>query len=199
MFWTQHAAEFLRSNPESLEIDHELVISLAQEYLTMVDPGHEGLRYVTDKNPTNVHLAGLLHGVFPNAKMIHLKRHPVDNLLSMWMTPFDESVRCASNRENLVAFYRDYLRLFKHLGEVLPEDRFTTVRYEDLTSNPETTIAGMLQYLGLESERACYEPEKKHARCAYAKCLPSEATDQSQLTITLEELPSVARFNIRLA
>ena len=127
MFWTERATEFLRSSPEAMEIDHDRVMHLAQEYLSMVDPGQSGLKYVTDKNPTNVHLAGLLRGVFPNAKMIHLKRHPVDNLLSMWMTPFDESVRCASNKENLVAFYCDYLRLFKHLQEVLPEDRFRTV------------------------------------------------------------------------
>ncbi len=160
-FWTQRAAEFLRFGPGRLVIDDDLVKQLAGTYLSLVDPGQPHIRYVTDKNPGNIHLAMLLHCIYPNAKILHIKRNPVDNLLSMWMTPFDETVRFASNRENLVFAYRDYMRLYKHLEEVLPSNRFKTVCYEDLTSDPRKTVANTLNYLDLNEEAAqLLEPEK---------------------------------------
>ncbi len=161
-FWTQHANEYLLWSSGTFEIDHKLVGQLATEYLSVIDPGQPDIRYATDKNPSNIHLAPLLHCTYPNAKFVHLKRHPVDNLLSMWMTTFDESVRCASNRESLVSFYRDYLRLFRHLEDVLPKDRFATVRYEDLTSEPDKDHRRHgWRFLDLESEPACFLSQKK--------------------------------------
>jgi len=157
LFWTQRAPEFLHAKGG---IDIEEIQRIAREYLSVIDPGATPLRHVIDKNPTNIQLAPILHGVYPNAKFIHLQRNPVDNLLSMWMTPFDDGVRCASNKENLVSFYREYRRLLAHIDKIVPPERFQTIRYEDLTSNPETTVWRMLDHAGLEFEPACLEPEK---------------------------------------
>jgi len=159
-FWTERVVEFIRPNAEGLRYDHESVLRFANDYLQMMNPGGAGTRYVVDKNPANIDLAGILHGAFPNAKFVHIKRNAVDNLLSLWMTPLGLNVRYASDRSNLVFAYREYLRLWQHWQEVLPPDRFETFRYEDLTAQPRPTITSMLEYLDLKVEPACFSPEK---------------------------------------
>lgn len=159
-FWTERVIEFVYREGAGLRYDHQMVLRFAEEYLRVVQPKQPGTRYVVDKNPANFDLAGVLHTALPNAKIVHLKRHPVDNLLSLWMTPVSGRVAYASDRSNLVFAYREYLRLWKHWQDVLPSDRFSTFRYEDLTSEPEETIKAMLDFLELEPEEACFAPEK---------------------------------------
>lgn len=159
-FWTERAIEFIYTKSGSLRYDNNLVMQFAKDYLKVMEPRYSGTRHVIDKNPANIEMAATLHGVFPNSKIVHLKRNPVDNLLSLWMTPMSANVRYASNRDNLVFTYREYLRLWRHWQDVLPADRFATFRYEDLTSEPDTTIGEMLDFLELEHEEACFSPEK---------------------------------------
>jgi tetratricopeptide (TPR) repeat protein len=159
-FWTERVIDFIFVENDRLQVEHATVMKFAQHYLDLVDPHDDQIRYVVDKNPGNIDLAGILHTALPNAKIMHLKRHPVDNLLSIWMTPLNAHVRYASDRSNLVFAYREYARLWKHFEQVLPPDRFRTFRYEDLTSEPEITIRSMLDYLDLEAEEACFAPER---------------------------------------
>jgi len=159
-FWTERGIEFMYNDREVFRYDHRQAMQTGQEYLKFVDPKRDGIRYVVDKNPANIDLAAIIHAVLPNAKIVHLNRHPVDNLLSLWMTPMSPNVGYLSDRENLVFAYREYTRLWKHWQNVLPSDRFATYRYEDLTSAPEETIASMLSFLDLEPEPACFAPEK---------------------------------------
>ncbi len=158
-FWTERVIEFIYQDAGALKCNDELAARFARDYLELVDDKEDGIRYVVDKNPHNVELAAILHCVLPNAKFVHLKRHPVDNLLSIWMTPVSANVRFASDRNNLVFTYREHMRLVRRWHEVLPPDRFATFRYEDLTSEPESTIGGMLDYLELGHEPSCFAPE----------------------------------------
>lgn len=159
-FWTERVVEFIFGEGGILYCDHDLVLKFAGEYLRLIDPKEGDTRYVIDKNPTNIDLAGILHTAYPQAKIVHLKRHPVDNLLSIWMTPVTANVRYASNRANLVFTYREYVRLWKHWEKVLPPDRFATYHYEDLTSHPGATIHSMLDFLEVDHEEACFAPER---------------------------------------
>ncbi len=158
-FWTERAIEFIHTDHQGLNYDHDTVLKFAADYLAFVDPHREDIHYFVDKNPANFDLAGSLHCALPNAKFVHLKRHPVDNLLSLWMTRMSGNVAYASKRENLVFAYREYLRLWKHWESVLPADRFATFNYEDLTGQPKATIDSMLDFLELDHEEACYSPE----------------------------------------
>ena len=162
-FWPERAIEFFRWSSGPVDLNHDLAIRFAHEYLEFLTPGHAypgatECRHVIDKNPNNFLYAALLHGLFPNAKIVHMQRHAVANVLSIWMTP--EVAKFLGTRENLVFAYREHLRLLNHLREVLPENRFATFRYEDLTSEPKATISAMLDFVELEPEDACFEPEK---------------------------------------
>jgi len=160
MFWTQRAIEFFQWTPRGLVCNFPAAMRLGPSYLQMIETKEQRVRYVVDKNPTNIHLVPLLHCIFPKAKFVHLIRHPVDNLLSFWMTPFNADLSYVSHKGNLVDYYRNYLRLVDHLKDVMPAERFATFGYEDLTTHPEVAIPSMLGHLGLSLETACLEPEK---------------------------------------
>jgi tetratricopeptide (TPR) repeat protein len=79
-----------------------------QDVLRAISP--DALR-VTNKNPFNFHFIGLLRLVFPRAFIIHCRRHPVDNCLSMFMSYFASvDVNFMGDREELVFYYRQYTR-----------------------------------------------------------------------------------------
>jgi tetratricopeptide (TPR) repeat protein len=159
-FWTERAVEMFQWGQGAFEFDMGTATRFASDYLKMIDPKQDDIRYVIDKSPANFDLAAMLNCVYPNAKILHTKRHPVDNVLSIWMTPVSGNVGYASDKSNLVFAYREYIRMFKHLEQVLAPDRFATVNYEELTSNPEETIRSMLQFAQLEPEPACFTPEQ---------------------------------------
>ena len=157
-FWSERGIELFHSDAAGFHYDSSLVRRFAREYLTVVQRQGQA-HYVVDKNPSNFELAGVLAGAYPRAKMMQLKRHPVDNLLSLWMTPVSGNVSYMSQRGNLVAAYREYLRLWVHWEKVLPPEQFQTFNYEDLVIRPGETIQKMLGFLGLQPEPACFAPE----------------------------------------
>jgi tetratricopeptide (TPR) repeat protein len=154
-FWPDHRGDLLDQNTGWC--DKATAYRLAQEYLAMTAGGEA--RYFTEKNPANVLILPLIHCVLPNSRFVHVKRNAVDNLLSIWMTPMKTGLPFLHRPEHLVFAYKEYVRLLAHLVEVMPNDRFQTFTYEDLTSDPELTIESMLRYLNLEAEEDCFHPE----------------------------------------
>ncbi len=159
-FWPERAIELFHPVDHEIHFDYALAMQFAGDYLKVIEPKNDEIRHVVDKNPANIDLVAMLHSIYPNAKFIHTHRNPVDNLLSLWMTPISGNVGYASDKANLVFAYREYQRLVEHLKSAVPEDQFLTIQYEDLTSQPHETIDAMLAFLGLGSEEACYSPEK---------------------------------------
>jgi tetratricopeptide (TPR) repeat protein len=157
-FWQFHLSQMVQ--PNSPAFDLSLGKRFGRQYLEILAAKDPSAEFVIDKNPGNIAVTAPIHCILPNARFVHIKRHPVDNLLSMWMTPAESGLPYLSNKANLVFGYREYVRLFRHLEEVLPEDRFRTFSYEEMTSHPTETIQAMLAYLGLEAEESCFEPEK---------------------------------------
>lgn len=159
-FWLDRVIELFDWSRDSYKFDDIQAMRFAGDYLKLVSPKHDNVRHSVDKNPGNVDLAAMLHCIYPNAKFVHMRRHPVDNLLSLWMTPVSGNVGYASNRSNMVFMYREYMRLISHLESVLPSDRFKTFQYETLTSTPDETIRTLLSFLNLEPEPLCFSPEQ---------------------------------------
>lgn len=125
-------------------------------------PALKLLRYLTEqvapaigieKSPDNVYdpdLAPALQS-FPDARVIHLTRHPVTTQRSMRehyaslqlsMTAQQRSRLCARS------WYLAHTKILKTL-EKMPEERWRRVRAEDLVSKPEETAAPIFDWLGL--------------------------------------------------
>ena len=157
-FWPDHRGEVF--DPRSGSFDSAAGRRFGQTFQRTLASYAGDAKYATEKNPSNITIAAILHCVFPHAKIVHVKRNPVDNLLSIWMTPIQTGLPFVYNRENLVFAYREYQRLATHLAAVLPEAVFQTFEYEQITSEPEGTIGGMLKFLDLLPEEGCFHPDR---------------------------------------
>jgi hypothetical protein len=114
---------------------------------------------VTDKMPFNFLWLALIRLVFPRARFIHCRRHPLDTCLSMYFTNFEISRSFTSSREDLVFYYQHYLRLMKHWHSVLPAERFIEVDYEALIADFEPQARRLIAFCGLDWDDACLHPE----------------------------------------
>jgi len=121
--------------------------------------GPEALR-VTDKRPGNFEMLGLIRLAFPDARIIHCRRNPVDTCLSIFFANFGASQDYAWDRGDLAFAYRQYERLMDHWRRVLPPDRFTEVHYATLVADPEAETRRLIAFCGLDWDDACLAPER---------------------------------------
>lgn len=110
-----------------------------------------------DNMPLNFRALGLIALVFPNAKIIHSVRHPLDTCLSLYKTPLRGYNRTfANDLEALGRFYIQYAELMRHWREVLPLE-IHDVRVEHVVSQPEAQAKEMISYIGLDWEEDCLD------------------------------------------
>jgi tetratricopeptide (TPR) repeat protein len=138
----------------------EATRGLAKDYLAALAAVGPGARRVTDKALNNFMLLGFIHRVFPNATLIHCRRHPIDTALSIFTTNLEASFDFAANRSDLVFYFRQYQRLMAHWREVLPPDRFVEVDYETLVAEPDQQARRLVAACGLEWSDACLAPQR---------------------------------------
>jgi hypothetical protein len=134
--------------------------ALGGEYVQMLQKLSGGAERVTDKMPDNYLVAGLVHLALPNARIIHMRRLPVDTAVSIWMTPNALTSTGGHQKDNIVFAIKESMRLIAHLREVLPPDRFLEVDYEDLVTDFEQVAREMVDFCGLPWDDACFQPQE---------------------------------------
>jgi tetratricopeptide (TPR) repeat protein len=153
---------------ESLTADH--CDRLAQRYLDYIDNiASSDAQRVTDKMPTNFLRLGLITQLFPQARIIHCMRDPLDTCLSCYFQFFSESQSFTYDLANLGAYYRQYQRLMEHWRTVLSAP-IMEVRYEDLVANQEGVSRALVDFCGLEWDDRClrfHEMRRKVATASY--------------------------------
>lgn len=156
-FWGEHGA--LLSEVESGAFGPVAASRLAQDYSTLLQAHSQDALRVTDKMPTNFFLAGLIHLVFPRARIIHCRRHPVDTCLSVYFTSYPNLPDFAHDRGNIVFYYQQYQRLMAHWRRVLPNECFMDIDYEELVTDRPQFARRMIGFCGLEWDDACLRHE----------------------------------------
>lgn len=111
----------------------------------------EGIKseYVSDKMPSNYLYAGLIALAMPRAKIIFLRRHPMDCLLSNYMQHFGRNQPFSTDFKNLAIVYREFDNMVKYWSNVIP-DRVRVVNYEDVTADAEGQMRALLDWVGLD-------------------------------------------------
>jgi tetratricopeptide (TPR) repeat protein len=112
---------------------------------------------VVDKMPANFLYAGLIHAAFPRARIIHLRRHPIDTCLSIYFQNFLNAAAFCNDLEHLAHYYREYVRITDHWRAVLPATAFLEVPYEDLVADQERWSRRMLEFIDLPWDPRCLE------------------------------------------
>lgn len=156
-FWVDRTPTANNTAPWTLDMD--VARKLAGDYLELLDKAGPESPRITDKMPINFMSLGFIHTVFPNARIVHCRRNPVDNCLSIYMTQYKGSPEYGHVKENIVFFYRQYQKLMAHWRAVLPSDRFLEVNYEDLVADKENETRKMISFVGLPWDDACLHHE----------------------------------------
>lgn len=129
---------------------------IADDYLRRVsDFNRTG--YLTDKLLDNYRFVGLIHLIFPHARIVDVRRNPIDTCYSCYKRLFNlGSLPFAYNLDKLASKYRDYRRLIRHWHSVLP-GKIHTVEYEQLVNRQQDTTRALLKYCGLSWDDACMD------------------------------------------
>ena len=112
---------------------------------------------VTDKMPFNFLFLGYIHRLFPNARIIHCRRSPIDTALSIYLTRFAGTHDFACRRADIVHYVWEYQRLMAHWRGVLPPDRLLEIDYETLVADQEAVSRSLVAFCGLGWDDACLD------------------------------------------
>lgn len=116
-----------------------------------------GARHVIDKNPLNFRELGLITMLFPQARILHCVRDPLDTCLSNYFQRFPLFMDYSFDLRNIAHFYTEYVRLMAHWRTV-PNLKWMEIRYEEMVLNTEATARQALDFLGLEWDARCLAP-----------------------------------------
>ncbi len=153
-FW----ADELRSDEARIRselLPAQLRQKIATDYLQVLKSRHADAGYVVDKTPRNADLLGLIHSVFPAARILHVQRDPIDTCLSCYFQNFALGSSFKFDLNDLASYYRQHARLMAHWRKVLPPGTLLDVPYEELVADQETWTRKILAHLGLEWNVAC--------------------------------------------
>lgn len=141
--------------PESMaDLTANQIQNYAQRYLDYAQPLRQQAPYFVDKQPGNFHHIGLIKTLFPNAKIIDVKRNPMACGWSIYKQFFAEGNQFSYDLTTIGKYYNDYIELMDHWHTVLAK-QILTVNYEDLVNDLPATVDTILQYCGLTFEDAC--------------------------------------------
>jgi tetratricopeptide (TPR) repeat protein len=133
---------------------------VAQDYLrTLTGHSADALR-VVDKAPVNSDYLGLIHSVYPNARMIYLQRDPIDTCLSCYFQQFAPVMNFTMDLSDLAHYYREHQRLVAHWRSVLPPETLLEVPYAELVADQEKWTRRILEFVGLPWDEHCLDFHK---------------------------------------
>ncbi|MBY4678833.1 tetratricopeptide repeat-containing sulfotransferase family protein [Marinobacterium arenosum] len=112
--------------------------------------------FITNKKLDNYLYLGVIALMFPNAKVIHCKRDPLDNCLSCYLNWFSTGQYFTYNMQELGEYYRAYEQLMEHWKRVLPLPMLE-VQYEALVERQEAVSRQILSFCELDWDADCLQ------------------------------------------
>ncbi len=134
-------------------IDAALV---AKEYLARIQSRRGDRQRFSDKTTLNFFYCALIFRAFPNARIVHLTRHPLATCYAIFKMRFNGGFPFSYDLGELGDFYLGYRRLMAHWHRIVP-NRILDVAYEEVVTRQEATTRRLLEYLDLPFEEACLD------------------------------------------
>lgn len=137
----------------SLKID---MAKLGQRYLELTRPMTGHTPHFIDKLPLNFLYIGLIHLALPNAKIIHVKRTPMDACFAMYKFHFNQAYPFSYSLNDLATYYQGYHQLMDHWRKLMP-GKILDIAYEDIVADTEGSARKLIADLGLSWEDDCLQ------------------------------------------
>lgn len=164
----QQATQALAAMPPTPQPYPELVPSLSGAELSALGEDYLGRTRrlapaadrITDKMPGNFLAVGLIYLALPKARIIHVRRDPIDTCFSCFSTLFAAEHAYSYDLGELGRYYRAYAALMRHWRALFPEEIMIEVHYERLVGDFEIEARRIVAHCGLEWNEACREFHK---------------------------------------
>jgi hypothetical protein len=124
-----------------------------------------------DKTLTNYLHCGLIHAALPRAKIVLLRRHPLDSCWAMFKSLFQGQFPFSYEQTEVAEYHLAYRRLTQHWRSVLPPQVFLEVTYEELVREQEITSKRLIDFAGLPWEDAVLRFHENSAASATASAV----------------------------
>jgi hypothetical protein len=169
----------VRSNGETENFSHALLAAAhgdgdVFQRAAAADPGAVGARYarlaepgigaerIIEKLPGNYLYVGAIRRALPQAKVLLLRRSPLDSCFAMYRTLFAAGYPFSYDLEELGRYYAAYEQLMQHWRSTIGS-RLYEISYEELVSEPQRSGASIAAYCGLAWSDAAIDIQKNQS------------------------------------
>lgn len=151
MNWLAHVA---RHHPDPRRLSAAERAQLGGELWRQLRRDGPADHVYVDKNPLNFRFLDVALALLPGARFMHVRRDPRDSALSCFFQLFQHPDTAFTNDlDDLADYVTGYRRLMDHWLEAFP-GRIHEVDYEQLVDEPQATLRGALDFLGLAWDEA---------------------------------------------
>jgi len=138
------------------DLDAEHFQKLADAYINDTAIYRKDAPRFVDKMPNNFIHVGLIHLMFPGARIIDARREPMACCFSGFKQLFADGQEFTYSLADIARYYKSYLQLVQHWEEVLP-GKVLRVQYENVVEDAEHEVRRMLEFLEVPFEEACLD------------------------------------------
>ncbi len=128
--------------------------ALGRDYLERTRPLTGRKPHFTDKMPLNYLYCGIIRRALPNARIVHLTRHPLAVCYAIYKTLFKDGYPFSYDLEEIGRYYIAYRKLMDHWRNTMP-GVIHDLSYERLIANQAEETRRLLEFCGLEWQDSC--------------------------------------------
>jgi len=147
-------------NAMMLDLDRDWLRAKAEIWMQHVTSrARRPFKIVVDKLPENAVRLGLIRRLFPKARVVHVRRHPLDTGVSNFFQRFSSGQGYSTRLDWIGIRIRqvaDSMEVWKQALDLPILD----VSYEKLVADPESEARRLVAFAGLDWTDACLTPEK---------------------------------------
>jgi hypothetical protein len=129
---------------------------LGNAYMTLTQPMHGDRERFVDKLPMNFRFVPLILAALPNAKIIHVRRSPMDACFASFKQLFADAYPHSYEQTEMAHHHARYYQLMGDWRERFA-GQFHEVDYEKVAADPEPHAQALIEYLDLPWEDQCLD------------------------------------------
>ena len=150
--------------PNALEVlTPKDMTAMANYYKSHTQEHLNGGTTFVDKMPGNFWNIGIILSIFPNARIIHLYKNPLDACISLFKQHFAMGHEYCYNLGDLGHYYAEFRRNVAHWKSLFG-DKIYDLSYEDFVTNIDTRAPELFEFCGLEWDEKYLDFHKSHRR-----------------------------------